>query len=273
MEKKKNGWLLWVLLIFLPPVGIIYMWITRKNYSSTKKIGFSIGFSIWWLICAVMGNDTTDVSTSEPTTEIIAAITTESVSEITTETTAALTTEATTQKITKDFFIKDVKQAIKGAVGENEAITDVTLDNKNLCVYVDFSQTDPSPLTFEDLMISRTSSITDAILNLTQYESLWKTITVDFNDLGYIKNKKKDMELGSVGKYFPIEGFEINYNSTVIEATTEVQTETPPEPQVWIPATGSKYHSNSSCSNMHDPRQVPLSEAENSGYEPCGRCY
>lgn len=42
---------------------------------------------------------------------------------------------------------------------------------------------------------------------------------------------------------------------------------------VWIPQSGSKYHSKSSCSGMKDPTQVSLSEAVSQGYEPCKRCY
>lgn len=42
---------------------------------------------------------------------------------------------------------------------------------------------------------------------------------------------------------------------------------------VWIPRTGSKYHNNSSCSNMKNPSQVSLSEAQSRGYEPCKKCY
>lgn len=47
----------------------------------------------------------------------------------------------------------------------------------------------------------------------------------------------------------------------------------PQEPIVWIPASGSKYHSNSSCSNMNNPTQVTLSEAQNMGLTPCKKCY
>lgn len=47
----------------------------------------------------------------------------------------------------------------------------------------------------------------------------------------------------------------------------------PQEPMVWIPASGSKYHSSSSCSGMNNPTQVTLSEAQNMGYEPCKRCH
>lgn len=43
---------------------------------------------------------------------------------------------------------------------------------------------------------------------------------------------------------------------------------------VWIPTKGgTKYHITSSCSNMIDPQQVTVQEAENQGFEPCKRCY
>lgn len=42
---------------------------------------------------------------------------------------------------------------------------------------------------------------------------------------------------------------------------------------VWIPKSGSKYHSNSGCSNMKNPTQVTKEEAERRGYEPCKKCY
>lgn len=42
---------------------------------------------------------------------------------------------------------------------------------------------------------------------------------------------------------------------------------------VWIPQSGSKYHSNPGCSNMINPTQVTESEAISMGYTPCKRCY
>ena len=42
---------------------------------------------------------------------------------------------------------------------------------------------------------------------------------------------------------------------------------------VWIPKSGSKYHSKSSCSNMKNPSQVTEQEAIQRGYEPCKKCY
>ena len=101
------------------------------------------------------------------------------------------------------------KTAISGTIdSDNEAITDVALKDKDLCVTVDLSKVDPSPLTIEDLAISRTSSITDAILELTDYDSQWNTITVDFGDVGKVvcdKDSIKENEAG--GRYFPSENF------------------------------------------------------------------
>jgi len=42
---------------------------------------------------------------------------------------------------------------------------------------------------------------------------------------------------------------------------------------VWIPNSGSKYHSYAGCSNMKNPKQVAKQDAENQGYEPCKKCW
>lgn len=42
---------------------------------------------------------------------------------------------------------------------------------------------------------------------------------------------------------------------------------------VWIPRSGSKYHSNAGCSNMKNPTQVSIEQAVDLGYEPCKKCY
>ena len=41
---------------------------------------------------------------------------------------------------------------------------------------------------------------------------------------------------------------------------------------VWIPKSGSKYHSKSNCSRMKNPRQVSLETAVEAGYGPCSKC-
>lgn len=108
-------------------------------------------------------------------------------------------------------FVESVKVAIQDDISnDDEKIIDVTLNNKELRVFVDFSQKDPSPFTLEDIAIIRTSSITDAILDLTEYMDLWDTIVVDFGSVGYIKNNKEQMTQNEYGMYyFPTENFKL----------------------------------------------------------------
>lgn len=48
-----------------------------------------------------------------------------------------------------------------------------------------------------------------------------------------------------------------------------------PVQQVWLSATGEKYHNVSDCGRMNPAkaRQVTLEEAVNAGYEACKKCY
>lgn len=49
----------------------------------------------------------------------------------------------------------------------------------------------------------------------------------------------------------------------------------PSEPMVWIASTGNgkKYHAKAGCSQMNNPIELPLSDAQARGYEPCKICY
>lgn len=42
---------------------------------------------------------------------------------------------------------------------------------------------------------------------------------------------------------------------------------------VWISKTGKRYHSTPECSNMKQPLQVSIYEAEIRSYTPCMKCY
>ncbi len=56
--------------------------------------------------------------------------------------------------------------------------------------------------------------------------------------------------------------------------TTETESSEPQEEMVWIPTGGGKkYHSRPGCSNMNNPQEVTISQAEARGFTPCKRCY
>lgn len=42
---------------------------------------------------------------------------------------------------------------------------------------------------------------------------------------------------------------------------------------VWVTANGKRYHSNPRCSNMTNPEEISLSDAEDMGCAPCKKCY
>jgi hypothetical protein len=71
VEKKSRNILMWVLLVFLPPIGIIYMWVTKKDMSKKKRALLSIIFIFWFFIClAINGNKDTDNSKEKSQTKV-----------------------------------------------------------------------------------------------------------------------------------------------------------------------------------------------------------
>ena len=99
-------------------------------------------------------------------------------------------------------FLSAINTAIEGALGKGESVKEITLYNSDLCLVVDLGSTAPSPLSFEDLAESRFSSLSDAILDVTEYDDLWTSITVDFGDIGYATNTKSDILESEFGRYF-----------------------------------------------------------------------
>ena len=114
----------------------------------------------------------------------------------------------TQQVNSSDEFVTKVETAIQDSINtDEEAIVDVVLKNRDLCVTVDLSKANPQPLTIEDLAVSRTGSITDNILELADYDNQWDTITIDFGDIGKIINSKADIVESDFGRYFPSSNF------------------------------------------------------------------
>ncbi len=126
----------------------------------------------------------------------------ESVTEQETESTPEETIEEPENNISGESFVEDVKSVIQGDVGENETIADVVYQERKLIVYVDLSQKDPTPLTLEDIALSRNSSITDDILELSQYDDLWDEVIVDFGETGKAINSKSTIADDGYGRYF-----------------------------------------------------------------------
>ena len=172
---------------------------TNENKKQPKSF-----YRKWWfwvivviVIGAIASSNDTDVSNNNANT------TNQVETNIDNEKTSNDTTTSTNE------VIEDIKEAIKGSVdSENETITEVVLKDNILSIVVDLSKANPSPLTIEDLAISRTSSITDDILELKDYDDKWKEIVVDFGDIGKITNSKEEIKENEYGlRYFATENF------------------------------------------------------------------
>lgn len=64
--KKNRTALVWILLIFFPPIGIIYMWIKKSDFSQKKKIILSVIFALWTLILIGFGSGGSNEITNQP---------------------------------------------------------------------------------------------------------------------------------------------------------------------------------------------------------------
>lgn len=171
---------------------------TNENKKQVKPF-----YRKWWfwvvlviVIGAIASSNDTDVSKTNPNTTNQVQINADN------EKTKDDTTSTNT-------IIEDIKEAIKDDIdSENEKITDVVLKEGTLSIFVDLTNADPSPLTMEDLAISRTSSITDAILELKDYDNEWREIVVDFGNIGRISNSKDNIKENEYGlRYFASENF------------------------------------------------------------------
>ncbi len=99
----------------------------------------------------------------------------------------------------EDSFIQEIRSSISGSVGEGETITDISLTDGNVCINVDLSGTDTSLLSVDDIAISRAGSITDDFLEISDYDNLWDSITIDFGNVGKIKVNKNDVITNEYG--------------------------------------------------------------------------
>ena len=98
--------------------------------------------------------------------------------------------------------ISEVKSSAENGIGEDESITDVTLENGVLTISADLSGADTSLLSLDDIAYTRVGSITDEVLDLDDVYDLWNTIILDFGPEGTATFDKSAVEDGPAGRYF-----------------------------------------------------------------------
>lgn len=75
MKKKKGNALMWLLLVLLPPIGIIYMWVAKKEMGGKKKGILTAVFAVWFIFIFAIGGEGTSekdtVATTNPKQEAV----------------------------------------------------------------------------------------------------------------------------------------------------------------------------------------------------------
>ena len=70
MKFYQKNWFMWLMIVFVTPVGLFLMW-KNKRYNKTIRIVFTCLFSLWFLICCIAyGNGEEpikQISSNEPT--------------------------------------------------------------------------------------------------------------------------------------------------------------------------------------------------------------
>ncbi len=121
MEQKekfyKKLWFMWLLIVFLPPIGIIFMWVTKKEMKAGKKVLITIVGLLWWLICSAIGDLGGETESNNKKENVTAS---------TEATTAETTSEATTTEAVLEAFELEL------AAGHYEAGVDFPEGTYNL---------------------------------------------------------------------------------------------------------------------------------------------
>ena len=237
-EKKKfyqRGWFLWLMLICFPPVGIILLWVCHKKMNKVIKVILTIIF-VFWIYVLKCASEISETDSNEIVSEENAEQDNEEVAqdekvieneektenEEQVEDEGKITGETSTPS---DKFVEDVKDVLLNTSDAIEDVSDVLYEDRNLCVYVDLGQTDPTPLTYEALTMASFGLITDRILKLSQYDDLWDTITVDFGNVGYARNTKDDIMGEGYTRCFDLDKFELITDETQQIEETDNQTD------------------------------------------------
>lgn len=166
--------------------------------------------------------------------------------------------------------------ALMSLVPTTPKITALALDCDS-SVQLDISKTMNIPI-----LVEATDAKTDEIRFLTSDESVISFYRLSGDDNGlmgcitpvsegtaYITVSNGDITSNKVHVIVIVQP-DCRGRAARIAAEEEAEAQ---ETMVWIPQSGSKYHSRSGCSNMKNPSQVTLSQAEAWGYTPCKKCH
>ena len=148
---------------------------------------------------------------------------------------------------------------------ETELTYTLSPDDANSDIDVNTSSSDITAECSDGKLTINTSSVEGTYLISLQSDEI-KSNEITINVVDSVKKAEEERKQAELAEQQRQE--ELRQQQLEEQASEEQS-----EEYVYIPSSGSKYHSNSSCSNMQNPSKVTKSEAEAQGYEPCKKCY
>ena len=183
-----------------------------------------------------------------------------------------------TDQVSGGGFTSQVSSSISTSEPEAPAITSLSLDCDQ-AIEMDVKDTQSIPV----LVVKEGADTTDVEFTSSDPNVLTFTPQDDNGTLVGVATPKAegtaeisvfaDDVKSQVVTITVIDSERIAAEEAAKKAAEEVAAQQAQEEMVWIPQSGSKYHSKSTCSGMNNPTQVPISTAKAQGYEACKRCY
>lgn len=183
-----------------------------------------------------------------------------------------------TDQVSGGGFTSQVSSSISTSEPEAPAITSLSLDCDQ-AIEMDVKDTQSIPV----LVVEEGADTTDVEFTSSDPNVLTFTPQDDNGTLVGVATPKAegtaeisvfaDDVKSQVVTITVIDSERIAAEEAAKKAAEEVAAQQAQEEMVWIPQSGSKYHSKSTCSGMNNPTQVPISTAKAQGYEACKRCY
>ncbi len=235
MEKTpffKKTWFIILAFIFLPPLGIILMWISKTHWKAFIKIPISIILAFWSLILCIaifLPADESSVTESKAT----------AVEEVTTEK-AENKTESVLQTTQKESTTKST--STQAQTTEKE-----TTSEKNTTTKADVTTTKPTA----------TKSTTAPATTRKETTTVKPTTTKPATTKAPTTTKATTTKAPTTAK------------PTTTKAPTTVDPDS--RVTVYITPTGSKYHYENPCGNgTYSP--ISLADAKALGLTACEKC-
>lgn len=242
----------------------------KKGDKPFSKKGCGIGCLTWIVLFIIIGIIASSNDNDESSTDTLTEITTESTANQTTASENHIYDTAEirdimngsgTEKIGEYSIIEADSSDITDEILNDWYFNYVKSNNYNYCLIIYTNAPNTGVYASESMMIK------DAGIN-NDFNCDYVYTSSENETVYYISDDCTSLKDANTSTTEPLSESSTDTSELTAESAT-----TENEIMVWISSSGSKYHRKSTCSNMQNPTEISLKDAESRGYTPCKRCY